>query len=49
MRILSSRQTKKGRIDVEKTMNPKGIRDHRAKAFADLQAKVAGKCLVHAL
>jgi hypothetical protein len=41
IRILSSSRTKKGRINVEQTFNPKGVRDYRAKAFTALQLKVA--------
>ena len=48
-RILSSRQTKNGRIDVEKTLNPKAVCDHRAKTFSDLQIKLAGKHLILAI
>jgi hypothetical protein len=43
IRILSSKQSKKGRIDVEKTLNSKAIRGFRAKATADLQSRIAGK------
>jgi hypothetical protein len=42
VRFLSSRNSKKGRIDTEKTLNPKGVRDFRAKAQANLLLKVAG-------
>jgi len=42
-RILSSRKTKDGRIDVEKTLNSKAVRDFQAVAFANLQSKLAGK------
>ena len=48
-RILSSRQTKNGRIDVEKTLNPKAVRDRQAKTFSDLQIKLAGKHLILAI
>ena len=43
VRILSSRKTKKGHVDVEQTLGPKGVRDFRAKAYVDLQLKVAGE------
>lgn len=43
IRILSSKNSKKGRIDVEKTMNPKAIRSFRAKASADLLSRITGK------
>lgn len=43
IRILSSRQSKKGRINVEKTLNPKAIHGYRMKASADLQSRIAGK------
>jgi hypothetical protein len=43
VRILSSRNSKKGRIDVQQTLGPKGVRDFRARAYADLQSKVAGE------
>ena len=41
--ILSSRKTKKGHIDVEKTLNAKGVHDFWAAASANLEAKVTGK------
>ena len=42
-RILSSRKTKSGRVDTEKTLNAKGVRNFRAAAFANLQARISGK------
>lgn len=46
LRMLTSKRTKTKRIDVEKTLTSTGIRVYRAKAFADLQSKLAGKrCL----
>jgi hypothetical protein len=41
-RYLSSRKTLKGRINVEKRLNPKGIRTFRANTFTLLQQKFAG-------
>lgn len=43
LRYLSSKNTSKGRIDVRKKLNPKGIRDFRSNAERKLQAKVAGE------
>jgi hypothetical protein len=43
IRFLSSKITKKGRVDVEKTLGRQGVRDFRAKAQSDLQTKIAGK------
>ena len=43
VQFLSSRKSKKGRVDLEQTLGPKGVRDFRAKAYADLQLKVAGE------
>ena len=41
--ILSSKKTRKGQTDIEKTLNTKAICDFRAAAFADIQSKLAGK------
>ena len=43
LRYVHSSNTKKGRVDVENTLNKRGVRDFQAKARAKLQAKVAGK------
>jgi hypothetical protein len=43
LRYLHSTNTKNGHVDVQKTLNPKGVRDFRVKAQANLQAKVAGE------
>jgi hypothetical protein len=42
VRFLSSRNTKTGRVDEDKTLNLKGVREFRDKAFAILQSKIAG-------
>ena len=47
IRFLSSKNTKKGRIDIAKTLNPKGVRDFRAKAQLELHLKVACESLHH--
>jgi hypothetical protein len=43
LRYVHSTNTKKGRINVEKTLNKKGVRDYQAGAHAKLQSKVAGE------
>jgi len=43
IRYVHSSKTKKGRVDVEKTLNKRGVRDFQAKALAKLQSKVAGE------
>jgi hypothetical protein len=42
-RILSSVNTKTRRIDLQKTLNRKAIREFQATAFTNLQSKLAGK------
>jgi hypothetical protein len=41
LRYVHSSNTKKGRVDVESTLNKRGVRDFQAKARAKLQSKVA--------
>jgi hypothetical protein len=43
LRYLSSQNTTKGRVDIRKTLNPKGVRDFRVNAQAKLRAKVIGE------
>ena len=43
IQILSSKQSKKGQIDVEKTLNSKAVHNYRVKAPADLLSRIAGK------
>lgn len=43
VRVLHSKNSKKGCSDVSKTLNSKGIRDFRAKAQIALQLKIAGE------
>jgi hypothetical protein len=42
LRYVHSSNSKKGRVDVDKTLNKKGVRVFQAKARAKLQSKVAG-------
>lgn len=43
LRYVHSSNTKKGRVDVDGTLNKRGVRDFQAKARAKLQSKVAGE------
>lgn len=46
VRYVHSSNTKKGRIDVEKTLNKRGVRNYQANVLAKLQSKVDGEfCL----
>ena len=42
VRFLSSKNTKKGRVDKQKTLTPQGVRNFWAEAYVELQLKVAG-------